>query len=107
MMIRIYYVALELVRMMRPVIDEVGRFDADLARQMKRALTSMPLNIAEGSYSRGKNRTVRYQTALGSTRETLAGVETAQALRYLGPIDEAIIAKFNHVIGTLVNLVKP
>jgi four helix bundle protein len=42
-------------------------------------MTSIPLNVAEGSYSQGRNRRARYYTALGSARETLACFEVAEA----------------------------
>jgi four helix bundle protein len=63
------------------------------------------LNLGEGMYSRGKNRTVRYHTALGSARETLSCLEVAVALGYLASLDASIAARLNRVIGTLVRLV--
>ena len=104
-MLRIYPVLLELVREVRPLIWELERRDADLARQCRRALASAPLNVAEGSYSRGQNRTARYHTALGSLREALACFEVAAALGYLPEIEPALVGRFNHVLGTLVRLV--
>jgi four helix bundle protein len=104
-MLRIYSVLLELVRSLRPLIKELERRDADLARQCRRALTSAPLNLAEGSYSRGRNRVARYHTALGSLREVLACFEVAAALGYLPEIDAALRGRFDHVLGTLVRLV--
>jgi len=104
-MLRIYPVLLELVREVRPLIRELERRDADLARQCRRALASAPLNVAEGSYSRGQNRTARYHTALGSLREALACFEVAAALGYLPEIEPALVGRFNHVLGTLVRLV--
>src|SRR5262249_18842763 len=70
-MLRIYPVILELVHLLRPLLKELERHDPDLARQCRRALTSVPLGVAEGSYSRGRNRAARYHTALGSLREVL------------------------------------
>ena len=52
-MLRIYPVLLELVRFVRPLVKELERHDPDLARQCRSALCSAPLNVAEGSYSRG------------------------------------------------------
>ena len=104
-MLRIYSVLLDLVRDLRPLLSELARKDPDLARQCRRALTSSPLNIAEGSYSRGKNRAARYHTALGSLREVLACLEVAAALGYLPEIDPDLRRRFDHVLGTLVRLV--
>jgi four helix bundle protein len=103
-MLRIYDVVLDLVRLLAPLIRELERHDADLARQFKRALSSVPLNIAEGSYSRGKNRLVRYHTALGSTREALACLEVAAAFGYLADPAPAVCERFDHVLGSLVRL---
>jgi four helix bundle protein len=105
LMLRIYSVLLELVRSLRPLVKELERRDADLARQCRRALTSAPLNLAEGSYSRGQNRAARYHTALGSLREVLACFEVAAALGYLPEIDGVLRKRFDHVLGTLVRLV--
>src|ERR671939_1763935 len=104
-MLRIYSVLLDLVRSVRPLIKELERRDADLARQCKRALSSAPLNVAEGSYSRGRNRVARYHTALGSLREVLACFEVAAALGYVPHLDPELRNRFDHVLGTLVRLV--
>lgn len=104
-MLRIYGTLLELVREVGPLIGELERRDADLARQCRRALTSAPLNVAEGSYSRGKNRVARYHTALGSLREALACFEVGSALGYVDELDASVRGRFDHVIGTLVRLV--
>jgi four helix bundle protein len=104
-MLRIYDVLLELLRAVRPLVAELERRDADLARQCRRALASAPLNVAEGSYSRGRNRLARYHTAMGSLREALACFETGEALGYMPALDAVIRRKFDRVIGTLVKLV--
>lgn len=65
----------------------------------------MALNCGEGCYSRGRNRQARYHSALGSARETLSCLEVAHALGYIGPLDPALVAKLNRIIGTLVRLV--
>jgi four helix bundle protein len=80
---------------------------AALADQFERALTSIPLNVAEGAYSRGKNRQARFQSAAASAREALACWETAQALGWVGPLEPAVLALFRQVIGTLVRLIEP
>ena len=71
-------------------LKELERHDPDLARQCKRALSSAPLNMAEGSYSRGRNRAARYHTALGSLREVLACFEVGAALGYLPDVEPAL-----------------
>ncbi|HEX9294295.1 MAG TPA: four helix bundle protein [Polyangiaceae bacterium] len=104
-MLRIYPILLELVRSLRPLVAQLERRDPDLARQCRRALTSAPLNVAEGCYSRGRNRIARYHTALGSLREVLACFEVAAALGYVPDVDTELRFRFDHVLGTLVRLV--
>ncbi len=106
-MLRIYPVLLDLVRSLRPLLRQLERHDPDLARQCRRALTSAPLNVAEGAYSRGKNRAARYHTALGSLREVQACFEVAAALGYLPELDAALLRQFDRAIGTLVRVVRP
>jgi four helix bundle protein len=104
MQLRIYAVVLELVRELAPLVAKLRSRSPALADQMERALISVPLNIAEGAYSRGKNRQARFQSAAASAREVLACHETAQAFGWLGEIDEPLAAVFHRVIGTLVRL---
>lgn len=55
-----------------PLLAVIQRKDPDLARQGRRAVTSTPLNIAEGSDQAGKRRGLHYRITLGSARETVA-----------------------------------
>ena len=104
-MLRIYPVMLDLARSLVPVIRDLERHDPDLARQCRRALSSGPLNVAEGCYSRGKNRLARYHTALGSMREVLACLEVGNAMGYVAEIEPDLRCRFDHVLGTLVRLI--
>ena len=107
MSLKIYSVVLDLVRRLAPVVRALRRQSPALADQMERALISVPLNVAEGAYSRGKNRQARFQSAAASARETLACMETAQAMGFIGPVHPELEAVFNQVIGTLVWLMRP
>ena len=107
MSLKIYAVVLELVRRVSPSIRVLRARSSALADQMERALISIPLNTAEGAYSRGKNRQARFQSAAASARETLACLETAEAMGFVGPVDPELRALFHRVIGTLVRLVEP
>ena len=104
-MLRIYSVVLQVIRDLRPLIETLDRHDPDLARQCKRALVSVPLNIAEGSHSQGRNRNARYHNALGSMREARACFETAIAFGYMNDLDPQVGRSFDQVIGTLVCVV--
>ena len=54
MTLEIYPVALQLVRRLSPYLPALRARSASLGDQLERALISVPLNIAEGAYSRGK-----------------------------------------------------
>ena len=107
MSLRIYPVALQLVRTVSPYLRVLQARSRSLGDQLERALTSVTLNLAEGGYSRGRNRFARYQSACASAREALACLETAEALGWIEPIAPELSALFNQVIGTLVRLVEP
>ena len=103
-MLRIYPVVLETIEALRTVTAQIERRDRDLGRQLRRAASSVALNVAEGMYSRGQLRQARYHTALGSSRETLACLETARAWGYVAALDPALVAKLHRIIGTFVHL---
>ena len=103
-MLRIYGVVLEVVRGVKPVIEEIERKDPDLARQMRRAACSVALNVSEGMYSRGKNRGARYHTAMGSMRETLSCIEVSEALGYLRSVEPALLGRIDDVLAVLYRL---
>ena len=104
-MLRIYEVALEMVREVSALADEVAQRDRDLAKQLRRACMSCVLNIAERSGSRDGRRRTRYEDALGSSREALAGLEVAEAAGYITSIDSSVRQRFSHIHGTLVKVI--
>ena len=104
-MLRIYDVVIEAMGEMRPVISQIERRDTDLARQMRRAFSSVALNLAEGAGVRGGLRKARYETALGSMREVMACIDVARAFGYVREVDAVTVAKMNRVVGALVKLV--
>jgi four helix bundle protein len=103
-MLRIHDVMLEAIGTMRPVVRAIEKHDRDLACQLRRAASSVVLNVAEGSGSAGGVRLQRYRTALGSARETWACLRVAQAAGYVEGLPVALPAQMNQVIGTLVRV---
>jgi four helix bundle protein len=103
-MLRIYEDMLGAVRVMRGVIAAIEKRDPDLARQLRRAASSVVLNVAEGSGSFGSVRRARYRTALGSARETLACLRVAEAFGYVEVMPEGLMGRMNRVVGTLVRV---
>jgi four helix bundle protein len=77
MTLKIYPIVLDLVRRLSPYLPALRARSATPGDQLERALISIRLKLAEGAYSRGKNRHARYQAAAASAREALACLETA------------------------------
>ena len=105
-MLRIYEDALAVLREVRPMIEEIGRHDLDLARQLRRCGSSMALNIAEGSYARAGNRRALFAVALGSTKEARACLDVARAFGYVGAIDVGLLELFERIGGVLYKLTR-
>jgi four helix bundle protein len=81
-----YDVSLQLVSSLRHVVPLVERSDRDLADQLRRAASSVVLNLAEGQRSAKGNKHKHYAIAHGSANEVKAALELARAW---GWIDEA------------------
>jgi four helix bundle protein len=105
-MLRIYDVIVTFLGELRPLIEGIARHDRDLADQARRAGASIALNAAEGSGARGRNRGLRYATALGSAREVRAALHVAQAFGYLEVVDAPAMGHLDHIIGTLVKVTR-
>jgi four helix bundle protein len=105
-MLRIYSVIIDLLRGLRPVIAQIELHDRDLARQLRRAASSIALNVSEGSSSHGGTRRERYRNALGSARETGACLDVAVALGYIESVDAVMLAQLDQVRATLFCVVR-
>jgi four helix bundle protein len=103
---RLYGVSLDTIRIVNALVTQIAKHDPDLARQARRALTSMHLNIAESIDAQGGNRRLRMRTALGSTNETLACLDAAAALGYI-ELDPHADALLTQVRATLLKCVMP
>ena len=103
-MLRIYSVALEVARDAAVAAKLIALQDIDLAKQLRRAAASVPLNLAEGAGVSGGHRRQRYMTALGSARETRACFDVAVALDYIAPLGFEVLDRLDKVIATLVKV---
>jgi len=101
-MLRIYSTILDVLRELRPVMEQIEAHDRDLARQLRRASTSIALNCSEGSGCNGGTRRERYRNALGSARETGACLDAAMALGYVEGVDPSLLDRLDHVRAVLV-----
>jgi len=105
-MLRIYSVALDISRDAARIAKQIEKHDTSLANQLRRCASSVPLNLREGSGSFGGNRKLRYHSALGSAGEALACYDTAEAMGYVDLIGSEPRRRLDHVIGTLVNVLR-
>ena len=91
-------IAYELARLVEPVIRRIAVKDRTLADQLRRAIASIPLNLAEGNELCDRSRLHHFRAAAGSAREVEAALRTAEALRY---VDMADIATALHYADRL------
>jgi len=75
--------ALEVVELCRPLVEVIQRRDRDLASQVRRAVSSVALNLGEGFGVACGQARVRFETAHGSLHEARAGLRLAIAWRYV------------------------
>ena len=86
----VYGAALGLVSALRPVLGQLKKSDRALADQLRRATSSVVLNIAEGNRRSGQDRVQFFRIAAGSAAEVRAALEVAAAW---GMIDAAPTAE--------------
>ncbi len=100
-MLKIYETSLEVVKKLVPVVAEIDRHDSDLAKQLKRARSSISLNISEGVTREGLGGTCTTGTRRGQHRSRSGFLETAVAAQYIkvAPVD--VIEMLKKIIGTL------
>jgi four helix bundle protein len=99
--------AIEIAELARPVVAQVQRRDNDLASQLRRAISSVALNVAEAQGNSGGNSRVRYESALGSLYETQAGVRLAVAWGYVSPgVVAEVLGSMHRLGGRVFGLVR-
>ena len=82
-MLKVHVKAIELLDVVAPVIEGVQRKDRPLADQIRRAVQSVVLNIAEGENVTRGNQRVHFERAAGSNGELRAGVRIAARWGYI------------------------
>ncbi|MEW6745422.1 MAG: four helix bundle protein [Planctomycetota bacterium] len=82
--------SLEVVRRLCQPLARLRQSDPKLFDQMRRAASSVPLNLAEGSRRHGKDRLQLYRIAAGSADELRTALRVALAW---GELDHSAIAE--------------
>jgi four helix bundle protein len=99
-----YEVSLDLNRQLRPIAGLIAARDPALADQLRRAATSIALNLAEGRHRRGADRTRFYRIGAGSAAEVRAALELALAWQLA---DEAVIAEARATADRVLGMLWP
>ena len=82
----VYDASIELVRELAPIVSAVKKHDRDLADQLRRAATSVVLNINEGRRRAGGDQRRSFEIASGSANEVLAALDAAEAWGWSGEV---------------------
>lgn len=93
----------------KPLVDSVQRRDKDLADQIRRALSSIGLNTAEGfgTSARNGNARLRFESARGSLYEAQTGLQIAIAWGYFSPEDaSATLSSLDGIAARLYGLAR-
>src|SRR5262245_48685176 len=77
-------VAVAIIEALRDVVVVIGRRDADLARQVRKAASSVAANVAEGNRRVGRDRIHLLRIASGSADEVVVHLRVAQAWGFIG-----------------------
>ena len=83
MTLQVRHVALDGIRQLRPLVERIARRDRSLATQLRRAASSMVLNIGEAERSDPGTGRARLYSAAGSANEARTALQVACAWRYL------------------------
>ncbi len=99
--------SIELAEALRPLMPRIKARDKSLEDQLRRAVSSVALNIGEGAYSDPGNKRARYFTAAGSAGEALAALRVAMAWGILSKSDGArAMALLRRILAMLWKLTR-
>ena len=95
--------AYQAITLLRPIVESIRKEDRDLADQIRRAASSIALNLAESRGSRDGNRTARLKNALGSAHEVRSALRVAYSWGYVANIAD-VDAKLDRIAGMTFGL---
>ena len=76
-------IALDLIRSVREPLARIATRDPDLDKQLRRAASSIALNLGEARRRFGRDRNHLFRVAAGSAGEVAAALRVAEAWGYL------------------------
>ena len=103
-----YTLLLDVAKAMPGLIAKIPRGDGFLINQLKRALTSAILNLAEGNgrYSI-KERNRFFNISLGSIKEVMSAIEISSAYNYINlDYSESLLNNLGHAYNMIRKLKK-
>jgi four helix bundle protein len=80
-------IALQLIGTLKPLVAAVGKHDKDLADQLRRAATSVALNLSEGRERAGRDQQHFWRIAAGSVQESRTCLRVALQWGHLDGAD--------------------
>ena len=105
MSLHIHSFVIETIRLFAPVVREIEKRDRSLGDQMRRALSSVALNLSEGAGSQRGNRRLRFETACGSAKESRSAYEVAAAFGWVA-LDVALVDRLDRIAATTWRLAR-
>ena len=88
-MFQLESLTLSIIKELKPIVQRIERNDRHLADQLKRAATSIALNVSESVYAKGANRKAQLHIAAGSANESRAALRVASAWGYIDESETA------------------
>ena len=76
-------VAVRAVRVLRSAVETIGHKDRALEQQLRKALSSVPMNLGEGRRRSGRDRLHLYRVSAGSADEVCIALRVAEAMGYV------------------------
>jgi four helix bundle protein len=94
-------VSVEVIRSLRQPLEVLRSRDPELFRQVRKAASSIPLNLAEGNRRSGKDRVHHFRIAAGSADEVRTALRVAAAW---GDLQEPAIAESLRLLDRLLGM---
>jgi four helix bundle protein len=99
----LYVESVGLASDVRALLSPIARRDQELAKRLRRACDEVPLHIAEGMCSTGREKRLEYGAAASSAREALACVRAAESVGYLPTGDEGLYERLDRLLSRILD----